>query len=150
MRIVQKMKRVKQYFDVNSTFQVSKIYPMQTRLANTLWWIDRQEKLDIWRTRSIEHEEIQFGTKWMHDDWTLFVFWFSRRVLVFWNYFVKFVRVNLETLETPKQPPIHAWRRVKKTWLYWSIHSKSTQSIHNQSAHCNLSSNSFNMRCIEH
>ena len=36
MRIVQKMKRVKQYFDVNSTFQVSKIYPMQTRLANTL------------------------------------------------------------------------------------------------------------------
>ena len=39
----------------------------------------------------------------MHDDQTFVVFWFSRRVFVCWNYFVKFL--TLETLEAPKQPP---------------------------------------------
>ena len=46
----------------------------------------------------------------MHDDRIFFVFWFSWCVFIFWNYFVKCL--TLDTLETPKQPPIVAFNRV--------------------------------------
>ena len=56
------------------------------------------------KNETIEHEKIKFQTECgVHDDRIFLVFWFPRRVFVFWNYFVKVV--TLETLEAPKQPP---------------------------------------------